>query len=116
VPSYLHTCYRIGDIDRSVAFYEKLGFNEAGRFPIGDEAVNVFMGLRATRTASRSLGARAQGLSEASELLIRELDHRAAPAAPDGFRSSEHAAVCKELEPRCGSDLPGVNELVSARQ
>jgi lactoylglutathione lyase len=45
VPSYLHTCYRIGDIDRSVAFYEKVGFQEAGRFPIGDEAVNVFMQL-----------------------------------------------------------------------
>ena len=43
--SYLHTCYRIGDIDRSVAFYEKLGFEEARRSPIGDEAVNVFMGL-----------------------------------------------------------------------
>src|ERR671915_581199 len=42
---YLHTCYRIGDIDRSVAFYEKLGFEEARRSPIGDEAINVFMGL-----------------------------------------------------------------------
>ena len=44
--SYLHTCYRIGDIDRSVSFYEKLGFEEARRMPIGDEATNVFMGLR----------------------------------------------------------------------
>jgi lactoylglutathione lyase len=43
MPSYLHTCYRIGDIDRSVAFYEKLGFMEARRMPIGDEAINVFM-------------------------------------------------------------------------
>jgi lactoylglutathione lyase len=42
---YLHTCYRIGDIDRSVAFYEKLGFEERRRMPIGDEATNVFMGL-----------------------------------------------------------------------
>ena len=41
----IHTCYRIGDIDRSVAFYEKLGFEEIGRFPIRDEAINVFMGL-----------------------------------------------------------------------
>jgi lactoylglutathione lyase len=45
MPSYLHTCYRIGDIDRSVAFYEKLGFEEARRTPIGDEAINVFMRL-----------------------------------------------------------------------
>jgi lactoylglutathione lyase len=41
----IHTCYRIGDIDRSVAFYEALGFEEIGRFPIRDEAINVFMGL-----------------------------------------------------------------------
>ncbi|MGH2982420.1 MAG: VOC family protein [Solirubrobacterales bacterium] len=42
---YLHTCYRIGDIDRSVGFYEKLGFEEVSRFPIRDEAINVFMNL-----------------------------------------------------------------------
>jgi lactoylglutathione lyase len=39
----IHTCYRITDIDRSVAFYEALGFREIGRLPIKDEAVNVFM-------------------------------------------------------------------------
>ena len=43
--SFLHTCYRIGDIDRSVSFYEKLGFEERRRMPIGDEAINVFMGM-----------------------------------------------------------------------
>ena len=41
----IHTCYRIGEIDRSVAFYEALGFEELNRLPIRDEAVNVFMGL-----------------------------------------------------------------------
>ena len=41
----IHTCYRIGDIDRSVAFYEALGFEERRRLPIRDEAINVFMGL-----------------------------------------------------------------------
>jgi lactoylglutathione lyase len=41
----IHTCYRIGDIDRSVAFYEALGFEEIRRVPIRDEAINVFMGL-----------------------------------------------------------------------
>jgi lactoylglutathione lyase len=46
VARFLHTCYRIGEIDRSVAFYEKLGFEEARRMPIGDEAINVFMRLR----------------------------------------------------------------------
>src|SRR5580693_3642777 len=39
----IHTCYRITDIDRSVAFYNALGFEEIGRIPIKDEAVNVFM-------------------------------------------------------------------------
>ena len=41
----IHTCYRIGDIDRSVRFYEALGFEELRRMPIRDEAINVFMGL-----------------------------------------------------------------------
>jgi lactoylglutathione lyase len=41
----IHTCYRIGEIDRSVAFYEKLGFQEVARMPIGEEAINVFMAL-----------------------------------------------------------------------
>jgi lactoylglutathione lyase len=41
--SLIHTCYRITDIDRSVAFYNALGFEEVGRIPIRDEAVNVFM-------------------------------------------------------------------------
>ena len=39
----LHTCYRITDIDRSVAFYRALGFEEIQRMAIRDEAVNVFM-------------------------------------------------------------------------
>ena len=41
----IHTCYRITDIDRSVAFYEALGFEERARMPIREEAINVFMGL-----------------------------------------------------------------------
>ena len=45
MPRLIHTCYRIGDIDRSVAFYAALGFEEIGRMPIRDEAINVFMGL-----------------------------------------------------------------------
>ena len=41
----IHTCYRITEPERSVAFYEALGFDEVGRLPIRDEAINVFMGL-----------------------------------------------------------------------
>ena len=45
MPNLIHTCYRITDIDRSVAFYEALGFQEVGRIPIRDEATNVFMNI-----------------------------------------------------------------------
>jgi lactoylglutathione lyase len=45
MPELLHTCYRIGDIDRSVAFYGALGFEEVRRVPIGSDATNVFLGL-----------------------------------------------------------------------
>ena len=45
MPELIHTCYRITDIDESVAFYEHLGFEEVGRMDIRDEAVNVFMGF-----------------------------------------------------------------------
>ncbi len=43
--SLIHTCYRITDIERSVQFYEALGFAEVRRVPIRDEATNVFMNL-----------------------------------------------------------------------
>jgi lactoylglutathione lyase len=43
--SLIHTCYRILEIDRSVEFYKALGFDEIGRIPIREEAINVFMGL-----------------------------------------------------------------------
>jgi lactoylglutathione lyase len=45
VSKLIHTCYRITDIDRSTEFYKALGFEEMGRIPIRDEAVNVFMNL-----------------------------------------------------------------------
>ena len=41
----IHTCYRITDVDRSTEFYKALGFEEVGRFPIRDEAINVFMNI-----------------------------------------------------------------------
>jgi lactoylglutathione lyase len=41
----IHTCYRVLDLDRSIGFYEKLGFEELRRLPIRDEAINVFMGF-----------------------------------------------------------------------
>jgi lactoylglutathione lyase len=41
----IHTCYRITDPDRSIAFYEALGFEKRRELPIRDEAINIFMGL-----------------------------------------------------------------------
>ena len=45
VSEFIHTCYRIGDIDRAVDFYEKLGFEERRRMDLPDGAINVFMGM-----------------------------------------------------------------------
>jgi lactoylglutathione lyase len=45
VSELIHTCYRVLDLERSVAFYERLGFEELRRVPIREEAINVFMGL-----------------------------------------------------------------------
>ena len=42
---FAHTCYRITDIDQSLAFYvDGLGLTELRRAPIRDEAINVFLG------------------------------------------------------------------------
>jgi lactoylglutathione lyase len=41
----IHTCYRITDPERSVAFYEALGFEKRRELPIREEALNIFMGL-----------------------------------------------------------------------
>jgi catechol 2,3-dioxygenase-like lactoylglutathione lyase family enzyme len=41
----IHTCYRVTDPERSVAFYEALGFEKRRELPIRDEAVNFFLGV-----------------------------------------------------------------------
>jgi lactoylglutathione lyase len=41
----IHTCYRITDPERSVAFYEALGLEKRRELPIRDEAVNIFLGV-----------------------------------------------------------------------
>ncbi|MBV9819522.1 MAG: VOC family protein [Solirubrobacterales bacterium] len=42
--TYVHTCIRVRDIDRSVDFYGKLGFEHRGRLNF-DSAYNVYLGL-----------------------------------------------------------------------
>ena len=41
----IHTCYRITDPERSVAFYEALGLEKRRELPIREEAVNYFLGV-----------------------------------------------------------------------
>jgi lactoylglutathione lyase len=41
---YVHTCIRVTDIDRSTAFYERLGFEQRGALNF-ESAYNVYFGL-----------------------------------------------------------------------
>jgi lactoylglutathione lyase len=41
----IHTCYRITDPERTIAFYEALGLERRRELPIRDEAVNYFLGV-----------------------------------------------------------------------
>jgi lactoylglutathione lyase len=41
----IHTCYRITDPERSIAFYEALGLELRRELPIREEAVNYFLGV-----------------------------------------------------------------------
>ncbi len=45
IAELIHTCYRVLDLERSAAFYEKLGFEERRRMRVHDEATNLFLGL-----------------------------------------------------------------------
>jgi lactoylglutathione lyase len=43
---YVHTCYRVLDLDKSIEFYtDKLGLELARRVPIGDDATNAFFAV-----------------------------------------------------------------------
>jgi lactoylglutathione lyase len=41
----IHTCYRVTDPEKSVAFYEALGLEKRRELPIREEAVNYFFGV-----------------------------------------------------------------------
>jgi lactoylglutathione lyase len=41
---YVHTCIRVRDIERSLAFYSHLGFEHRGRLNF-ESAYNVYVGL-----------------------------------------------------------------------
>ena len=43
---YVHTCYRVLDLDRSIDFYkDKLGLELVRKVPIGDDATNAFFSV-----------------------------------------------------------------------
>jgi len=48
--SFAHTCIRVRDLDRSLAFYTRLGFEHRGRLNF-DSAYNVYLGLPGDRDA-----------------------------------------------------------------
>ena len=89
MPELIHTCYRIGDIDRSVAFYEALGFEEVGRMPIRDEAINVFMGLPGDGAAARADLQLRRRLLRARHRLQPHRDHRRRPRRARSTRLAE---------------------------
>jgi lactoylglutathione lyase len=41
----IHTCYRVSDPERSIAFYEALGLESRRQLAIRDEAMNYFLGV-----------------------------------------------------------------------
>ena len=88
--TFLHTCYRIGDTDSSVAFSEKLGFAEARRMPIGDEAINVFLALPGEDPVlelTHNFGVNAYNLGDGYNhiaLLVDDIDATLARLAAEG--------------------------------
>jgi lactoylglutathione lyase len=51
----IHTCYRITDPERSLAFYEALGLEKRRELPIREEAVNYFLGVPGTQVPELEL-------------------------------------------------------------
>jgi lactoylglutathione lyase len=41
----IHTCYRVTDPGRSIAFYEAIGLESRRQLPIREEALNYFLGV-----------------------------------------------------------------------
>jgi len=41
----IHTCYRVTDPERSIAFYEALGLEKRRELAIREEAINYFLGV-----------------------------------------------------------------------
>ena len=102
----VHTCYRIGNPEKSIAFYEALGLEKRRELPIGDEAVNYFLGVPGADgpeleltynfgvseyelgTGYGHVAARVDDLEAVLERLRGEHGERGCRALGSGFRSS----------------------------
>jgi lactoylglutathione lyase len=51
----IHTCYRITNPERSLAFYEALGLEKRRELPIREEAINYFLGVPGHETPELEL-------------------------------------------------------------
>ena len=93
--SLIHTCYRILEIDRSVAFYEALGFNEIRRAPIRDEAEK-----RAYAANAALMTLEVRRSNTAALELYRQFDYRAVGVRPNYYVDEGEDAIVmvKELK------------------
>jgi lactoylglutathione lyase len=88
---YVHTCYRVLDLERSIDFYtDKLGLELARTVPIGDDATNAFLAVPGDPEEPYSLG---EGYSHVA-FAVEDLDALAQKLEEAGgvdFESKPHA-------------------------
>ena len=107
---YVHTCVRVLDPDRSVAFYEALGYERRGKLQF-ETAYNIYMGLPGdadTLELTVNIGREepydlGDGYNHIA-LTVDDLDALLAVAGQDRRRARE-AAVRARRPPRGRPDL-----------
>jgi lactoylglutathione lyase len=89
-----HLTFRVGDLDRSVAFFASLGFREQFRFHADEQTTNVFLELAGmpTRLELAALDAPAESGYSHFAIRVDDLDATLAALAAQGI----------ELEPGQG--------------
>jgi lactoylglutathione lyase len=107
----IHTCYRITDIERSISFYEALGFKEIGRIPIRDEAINIFMnqpgdGDMPRLELTHNFGVDSYEIGTGYghiAITAEDLDATLARLAEQGIEPEKRHTVCARAAPGCAS-------------
>ena len=100
----LHTSFRVGDLDRSVDFYRKLGFEKIGQVGIREESILVMMNLPGDGDVAMleliyNHGVDSYELGDGFSHLAMSVDDGARPgwlqdragAVPGGTRRGRHA-------------------------